>query len=86
MERGNFLSTMTKFVIFDNILVMSTSSFTMQIFNDDNSLYCHGTCHVPHTMPIFFDNYFVMSTSSFTMQTFNHDNSNNCHGTWQVPQ
>ena len=54
---------------------MSTSSFTMQTFNHDNSYIVMERGKFLSTMPIYFDNYFFMSTSSFTMQTFNHDNS-----------
>ena len=43
---------------FDNYFVMSTSSFTMQTFNDDNSYIVMERGKFLSTMPIFFDNYF----------------------------
>ena len=56
MERGKFLSTML--IFFDNIFVMSTSSFTMQSFNHDNSYFVMERGKFLSTMPIFLWQYF----------------------------
>ena len=55
MERGKFLSTMP--IFFDNIFVMSTSSFTMQSFNHDNSYFVMERGKFLSTMPIFLWQY-----------------------------
>ena len=55
--------------------VMSTSSFTIQTFNHDNSYIVMECGKFLSTMPSFFDNIFLSCLQVPLMQSFNHDNS-----------